>query len=179
MVIRSDLESLFEKHGVSDYRWLDPKAIVVSQWVRMKCMFGCGDYGRRACCPPNMPSVAECRQFFDEYSTAAIFHFEKRVARPEDRHVWGQASNDGLMKLERTVFLAGHERAFLLLMACCSLCAECTTTKQECKNPKLARPVPEALAVDVYSTARQCGYPIHVLSDYAQTMHRYAFIMIE
>jgi predicted metal-binding protein len=172
MVIRSDLESLFEKHGVSDYRWLDPKAIVVSQWVRVKCMFGCGDYGRRACCPPNMPSVAECRQFFDEYSTAAIFHFEKAVAGPEDRHVWGQAINDGLMKLERNVFLAGHERAFLLLMACCSLCAEC-------ENPKLARPVPEALAVDVYSTARQYGYPIHVLSGYAQTMHRYAFIMIE
>ena len=179
MANRTDLDSLFKEHGFADYRWLDPKAVQVSQWVRMKCMFGCGDYGRRACCPPNVPSVAECRQFLSEYSSAAIFHFEKAVDRPEDRHAWGQAINEELMKLERHVFLAGHERAFLLLMACCSLCAECTATRQDCKNPRLARPVPEAFAIDVFSTARQCGYPIHVLSDYTQTMHRYAFIMIE
>jgi len=33
--------------------------------------------------------------------------------------------------------------------------------------------------VDVFATARQCGYPIEVLSDYAQAMNRYAFLLIE
>jgi predicted metal-binding protein len=46
-------------------------------------------------------------------------------------------------------------------------------------EPKLARPTPEALGVDVYSTVRKANYPIQVLSDYSQMMNRYAFILIE
>jgi predicted metal-binding protein len=45
------LEALIRKHGYSDFRWIDPKEIVVAQWVRMKCRFGCPDYGQNACCP--------------------------------------------------------------------------------------------------------------------------------
>jgi hypothetical protein len=35
------------------------------------------------------------------------------------------------------------------------------------------------MGVDVFSTVRQCGFPIQVLSDYAQVMNRYAFLLIE
>jgi hypothetical protein len=35
------------------------------------------------------------------------------------------------------------------------------------------------MAVDVYATVRQYGYPIEVLKDYGQPMNRYAFLMIE
>jgi hypothetical protein len=35
------------------------------------------------------------------------------------------------------------------------------------------------MAVDVFSTVRSMGYPIEVLSDYRQTMNRYAFLLIE
>ena len=35
-----DLESLFRKHGYTDYRWFDPEPVVAAQWIRMKCMFG-------------------------------------------------------------------------------------------------------------------------------------------
>jgi hypothetical protein len=35
------------------------------------------------------------------------------------------------------------------------------------------------MAMDVFSTVRQCGYPIEVLSDYSQPMNRYAFLLIE
>jgi predicted metal-binding protein len=34
--------------------------------VRMKCMYGCASYGRKACCPPNTPTVAECERFLKE-----------------------------------------------------------------------------------------------------------------
>ena len=43
----------------------------------------------------------------------------------------------------------------------------------------LARPSPEALAVDVFGTVRSLGFPIEVLSDYDQTMNRYAFLLVE
>jgi predicted metal-binding protein len=51
--------------------------------------------------------------------------------------------------------------------------------RSECKEPRSARPTPEAMAVDVFSTVRKIGYPIEVLSDYRQAMNRYAFLMIE
>lgn len=176
---RKELEVLFEKHGYTDLKWINPKAIVVSQWVRMKCMFGCANYGRNASCPPSVPSVSECRQFFDEYSTAVVLHFEKAVDKPQDRHTWSRGVNQALLELEREVFLSGYERAFLLFMDSCCICADCTGVRDECKNPQSARPSPESMAVDVFSTVREYGYPIEVLSDYSQAMNRYAFLLIE
>jgi predicted metal-binding protein len=174
-----ELEPLFEEHGFTDFRWIEPTKVIVSQWVRMKCMFGCPEYGSNASCPPNVPSVQECRRFFDEYHTAAVFHFAKRVDQPEDRHAWTREVNLALLELERKVFLSGYEKAFLLFMDNCGLCAECVGAREECKNPKSSRPTPEAMAMDVYATVRQYGYHIQVLSDYSQEMNRYAFLMIE
>ena len=37
---RKKLEELFRKHGYEDFKWMDPRGIVVAQWARMKCMFG-------------------------------------------------------------------------------------------------------------------------------------------
>ena len=175
----AELDALFTRYGYKDFKWIKAETIVVSQWVRMKCMFGCGEYGKNGSCPPNVPSVSECERFFGEYSAAVIFHFEKKVERPEDRHAWSSKVNAKLVKLEREVFLSGYERAFLLFMDSCSICADCEKERQNCKHPRLSRPSPEAMAVDVYSTVRQFGFPIEVRTDYSQKMDRYAFLMIE
>jgi predicted metal-binding protein len=173
------LEHLFHEHGYTNFRWIDPREIVVAQWVRMKCAFGCGEYGHNASCPPNTPSVPECRAFFEEYTTAVILHFPKAMEDPEARHAWSREVNQGLVKLERAVFLAGFPKAFLLAMDSCELCSECTGSRGTCKHPRQARPSPEAMAVDVFSTVRKYGYPIQVLADYTQTMNRYAFLLVE
>jgi predicted metal-binding protein len=175
---RKRLDRLFKEKGYTDYKWIDPHKIIVAQWVRMKCMFGCVEYGKNACCPPNVPSVSECERFFHEYQNAVIFRFEKAVDRPEDRHKWSKKVNIKLAKLERDVFLAGYERAFLLLMDSCCICEDCTAIREACKEPRSARPSPESMAVDVYSTARQFGFPIEVRTNYSQEMNRYAFLMI-
>jgi predicted metal-binding protein len=176
--LRTELDGLFAKHGYSDFKWIDPQKIVVSQWVRMKCMFGCGEYGHGGACPPNVPSVAECERFFGEYTHAVILRFEKKVGRPEDRHKWTRGVNTKLLKLEREVFLAGYERVFLMFMDSCCMCGDCTGKRAECRQPRSARPAPEAMAVDVYSTVRQFGFPVQVLTEYTQAMNRYAFLMV-
>jgi predicted metal-binding protein len=179
MISKKKLEELFRAHGFRDFRWLDPKEIVLGQWVRMKCLYGCVEYGRTATCPPHAPSVEDCERFFREYRRCAVFHFEKRVERPEDRHAWSRKINLGLLKLEQEVFMAGLVKAFLLYMDSCNICLECSGSRAGCKEPKLARPTPDALGVDVYTTVRKLGYPIKVLSDYRQVMNRYAFLMID
>jgi predicted metal-binding protein len=176
---RKELEALFQRHGCTDYKWMDPKDVVVAQWARMKCAFGCGNYGHCGTCPPNVPSVAEIREFFSEYGTGVIFHFQQKVAKPEDRHAWSRGVNQGLLKLEREVFLAGYYKAFLLFMDSCGLCSECTGVREKCKNPRMARPSPESMAVDVFATVRKYGFPIEVLAEYSQAMNRYSFLLIE
>jgi hypothetical protein len=42
----------------------------------------------------------------------------------------------------------------------------------------MARPSPEGMAMDVYTTVRQFGFPINVRTDYDQKMDRYAFLMV-
>ena len=116
-------------------------------------------------CPPNVPSVSDCRQFFNEYKSAGIIHFAKTVDKPEDRHSWIPMVNGHLVALEREVFLSGYQKAFVLVLDNCSLCEDCVEARSECKNPKFARPTPEAMAVDVYSTVLNHDYTIQVLSD--------------
>ncbi len=176
---RKELEKMLKRHGYDDYKWTDSKSIVVAQWARMKCMFGCKNYGKCGTCPPNTPSVAECKEFVREYKTCVVFRFTKRVAKPEDRFAWTRKVNLKLLKLEREVFLSGYYKAFLIFMDSCNLCTSCPGIKQLCKNPKMSRPTPESMAIDVYATVRKIGYPIDVLYDYSQEMNRYAFLFIE
>jgi predicted metal-binding protein len=174
-----DLQDLFAKHGFSDYRFLDPSEIVVAEWVRMKCLYGCREYGKNAACPPNAPSVDQCARFFREYKRSAVFHFAKTVEKPEDRHAWSRKVNLDLLKLEQDVFKAGFVKVFLLFMDSCNVCLECAASRTACKELRLSRPTPDALAMDVYSTVRKLGYPIKVLSDYDQEMNRYAILLID
>jgi predicted metal-binding protein len=173
------LEKTFRSRGYDDYVWMDPKQIVVSQWVRMKCLFGCKSRGKSGACPPNVPSVSECQAFFKGYTRGVVFHFTKKVEKPEDRFAWTRKINLKLLELEREVFLLGYYKAFLLFMDSCNLCESCAGTREQCQNPKLSRPTPEGMAVDVFSTVRKLGYPIEVLSDYVQEMNRYAFLLIK
>jgi predicted metal-binding protein len=174
----SKLEQIFIQQGFDDYRWIKASAIEVAHWVRFKCMFGCTSYGLKGTCPPQVPSVEECRTFFSEYEDAVIFHFARKLKKPEDRVPWSRELSIKLIKLEREVFRAGFHKAFMLFMDECRLCSDCAGTRVACINKDDARPGPESLAVDVFSTVRSVGYPIEVLSNYDQEMNRYALLMI-
>ena len=179
MATRKQLEATFRAHGQTEFRWVKPSQIVVAHWVRMKCQFGCQDYGHNPSCPPNLPAVADCARFFWEYRRAVIFHHAARLHHPNDRHAWTNRKIRELLGLEREVFLGGAEKAFLLALDNCHLCKVCSGDRRACKLPRLARPTPEAMAVDVFATVRAAGFPIRVLSTTAETMNRYAILLVD
>jgi len=179
MADRKKLESIFRNHGCSDLKWMDPHDTVVSPWVRFKCMFGCGDYGMAAACPPNLPGLDECRALFDAYTEAALFHFAGSVEDPEDRHEWTKKINESLLAVEREVFIEGHYKAFVIYIDPCNICADCVPEKEGCRNPKEARPSLEGLGVDVFATVRKQGYEINVLKSYSEKMNRFGMLLIE
>ena len=173
------IETILHEQGYEDYKWLDPQEIVVAQWVRLKCEFGCSSYGKVASCPPNAPTVEECQHFFSDYKRSLVLHFQKIAPEKAERKTWSARTNLKLVKLEQAIFKAGYHKSFLLFMDSCEICAECVPARADCKEPKLSRPTPEGMAVDVFSTVRKLGYPIEVLSDINQVMNRYAFLMVE
>jgi len=70
------------------------------------------------------------------------------MKQPENRHNWSKKINAKLVQLEREVFLAGCERAFLLFMDSCCFCQECSGTRATCQEPRMARPSPEGMCAD-------------------------------
>ena len=179
MVDKKSLNTLFAENGYDDYTWIKARDIEISQWTRLKCMFGCGSYGSNASCPPHVPLVDECRSFFSEYTDGVIFHFQEKIYDIRKYVEWSRKVNMKLLKLERSVFLSGYRKAFLLFIDECELCAECAGTRSDCRNPRGARPSTEGIGIDVYTTVRKHGLPIQVLKDYDEPMNRYAVLMVE
>ena len=174
----TQVERIFRNYDLV-YKWIKPSDIVVSNWVRMKCVYGCPTYGRCASCPPNTPSVKECRDFFDEYSDIAVFRFPVYVDKPGDRKEKMREITRKLLRLEKEIFLSGNEKSFLLPPDSCTFCEECVSSREACKQPELSRPPPEALAMDVFSTVRNVDFPIRVLKNYDERMNRYAFLLVK
>ena len=176
---REALDKLLSEMGFANYMWIDPRKIVVAQWVRMKCRYGCSGYGSNASCPPNVPSVAECERFLSEYRSGVIIRYAKKMDTKEELSAWYRSENKKLLELERKVFLSGYQKAFVILMNPCNFCKECGDADGNCIQPKNSRPAPEGFAIDVYSTAHSAGLPIQVVTDHQQEMNRYGFLLVE
>ena len=179
---KADLErigKIARNHGFGDFKWIDPKQMITGHWVRAKCIYGCPRYGLKACCPPEVPSVEECRSLFKEFHKGLFFHLPKKFEDPQMRFTWAREVNRKVLAFEREVFLAGFHKAFIFTPAPCGICGECKPHKRECRNPSLARPTLEAYGVDVFTTARKFGYPIEVLNQYDQETNRYGLLLVE
>lgn len=179
MTEATQIEEILNNHGYADFKWMSGKDVLVRQWVRFKCTYGCESYGMKGGCPPSAPSIEECREFFAEYERILVMHLKVKLDHPDDRRGWSRDQNMKLLKLERDIFLAGHHKAFLLFMDECRICEVCGGTRLHCENPHLSRPCPEGLGVDVFGTVRPLGFPIHVLRDFDQEMNRYAFLLVD
>jgi predicted metal-binding protein len=173
------IENLSRTHGFGLFKWIDPREIVTGYWVRTKCIYGCPSYGKRACCPPENPSLGECQSLFAEYQRGLFFHLPIKAGDPQKRHAWARKINGSALALEREIFLKGFHKAFIFLPSPCNLCSDCKGRKNECANPSKARPTLESYCVDVFATARKFGYTINVLQDYEDEMNRYGAILIE
>ncbi len=151
-----------------DARIIPAESVFVAQWVREKCRFGCGGYGQRLTCPPRSPTPEETKRMLSHYKFALLVHGDENT--PVNRIV---------AKLERKIFLDGHERAFAFGCGPCLLCDDCPTDPEGCRHPDEARPSMEAAGIDVYSTVRAQGLPIEVLKDEKAKPNYYGLVLIE
>jgi predicted metal-binding protein len=154
--------------GAVDAKLISTDTVVTAQWVRLKCQFGCGGFGKSLTCPPHSPTPEKTAQALREYRTAILVHSD------------GEASiTQLLVHLERRAFLDGYYKAFALVAGPCELCKSCHPEKGDCRHPHKARPAMEACGIDVYQTARNNGMPIEVVIRSASPQNYYGLLLLE
>ena len=116
--------------------------------------------------PAQLPDPKQTRRTLDGYTAAILAHFgaNGRVTK-------------SMVTLEREVFLQGYHKVLALGAGPCNLCKSCP--EDGCKHPDKARPSMEACGIDVFSTARNNGYPIEVVVDESSEQNYYGLLLIE
>ena len=153
--------------GASDAKLIAPEDVSTAEWVRLRCQYGCGMYGRCLTCPPHSPTPEQTRRVLDEFSTAVLIHSD------------GEADVCEIATtIEREAFLDGHYKAFGFHAGPCQSCDECDTSAP-CRNPSLARPAMEAAGIDVFATAHAAGLPLEVARTRRCPQNYYSLVLIE
>jgi len=156
------------KSGVRDARIIRPSEVETAGWVRLKCQFGCGGYGRCLVCPPFTPSAGEMRKVLDAYRRAILIHCTR------DADVKAIVA-----ELERSIFLRGAWKVFGLGAGPCYFCKDCPVEEEQCRYPERARPAMEACGIDVFSTVKKFGLPIEVVRTTRQCPNYYGLILVD
>ncbi len=133
--------------GFRKIKAVSPRDMVLQPWVRLKCRFGCSEYGRNRQCPPFSPDADEMCKILSEYKRTILVE----GAPP------GPVFHNQLLELERLCFLEGYHKALAFGAGPCLLCSPCEITRT-CRYPDKARPALEACGVDVYETVRRAGW---------------------
>jgi predicted metal-binding protein len=162
--------------GVSEAKLIDVKNVMVGEWVRLKCQYGCGGYGQCLTCPPYSPPPEFTRKLLADYKTGLLLQI-RNISWKEDEKILLRFKNI-IADLEREIFLDGYYKAFGMTAGPCLFCRTCDTSRV-CKYPRRARPAMEACGIDVYQTARNAGMTLEVVKSRESLCSYLSLILIE
>ncbi|OPX71296.1 MAG: hypothetical protein A4E38_01045 [Methanoregulaceae archaeon PtaB.Bin108] len=171
----------------AEVRVIPSHDIVVSDWVRFKCRFGCKGFGKHLSCPPYAPTPGETRTMIKEYETGLLLRFDGIPGHPdlspdqipEDFHPFFRDLilwvNGTVHLLEKTAFYDDFYKAFGFGAYPCIYCEHQHCVAEEhpgivdesirrmCRHMDMVRPSMEAAGMDVFSTARNAGWMLHTV----------------
>jgi len=153
-----------------------PDQVVVAEWVRLKCQYGCGGYGMCLTCPPHSPTPEVTRQVLRHYRQALLLRVEGTGWEQEDQQC--RRLNEVVVALERELFLAWYHRAWGMGAGPCVFCETCNLAGP-CRFPRQARPSMESSGIDVYTTVRQAGWEIEVVQTPEAPFRLFALVLME
>ncbi|NLI80609.1 MAG: DUF2284 domain-containing protein [Deltaproteobacteria bacterium] len=168
--------------GTGELILIDVDQICVADWVQWKCKYGCKNYGRSWCCPPETPTPEQARAILKDYREAilirnsgkSINHYrENNQKRRQQVHGWKST-----VALERRLFLAGYYKAFALVSESCALCRECSYP-ESCKFPMNRRPPVESFSIDVFQTLENIGMGFRIAKNVVEEHNTYSIILLD
>jgi predicted metal-binding protein len=180
-------------------REIPARDVIVSQWVRFKCRYGCKGYGKHMGCPPYGPSVEDTRNMVSEYETGILVRFDGIPGHadlrpdeiPADFHPFFRDLilwvNGTIHLLEKTAFYDDFHKAFGFGGYPCIYCEHehCVaeeepgivdeSIRRKCRHMDLVRPTMEGAGMDVFGTARRVGWELHTVPcqdlEYGKIVH--------
>lgn len=186
MQLDEDLKALCQKAvelGASGTAVVDIAKIRAGIWTRIKCQYGCPNYGSNLCCPPYTPDYDKMRQLLAEYQQGILVEYTMPIdnkAELDFAKIDLSMSNnllDILLAVEKDAFFRNHYRAFALKAGRCHLCEKCNLEK--CIHPTKARPSLEACGIDVFALAEDNGFPMKVLTGPVDELKIYGLVLVE
>ena len=174
-ILEEELKKLAFEDGAYVLMPIDPNEIVVSNWVRLKCQYGCPSYAKKLSCPPYSPTPDDTRQILKEYSKAYLIGFTgsifKKYGTQKYSEIFPKALKNirkSIFELEKHAFLSGYYKSFTYgFCGPCTLCEQCVVEEGvlSCENAKESRPSMEAAGIDVFETVRNAGLELEVLNE--------------
>jgi len=143
--------------------------IVFDPRVALKCIFGCGDFGKFHTCPYQKShlSMKEYQEIFKHYSWGIIIG-------GANKHISQKIS----FEIERACFLDGYHFAFSL--SDCGLCKTCAKVSgEDCRVPQKARPAFHSIGIDVFKTVKKFDLPLFVAQDHDSETNWYSAVFVE
>ncbi len=162
----------------AEARRIDPCVVATAEWVRMKCRYGCPDYGTSFACPPSSPTPSETRRLLDEYAAALLLRVA--VDPGGDAAEQSRRLSRIALTLERELFLDGFYQAFAIIAG--GFCTPCDTREclaaGRCLYPDHARPSIAASGIDVFATSAAAGWPLRIVRDGDDPYRLFALVLV-
>ena len=105
-VMDEKIEALLKKSlefGAEKAKIIDTNSVVVEEWVRWKCLYGCAFCGKDAYHPPYAPDAESTKKIMREYSKAVLMTGSK-----------GKALTEAAVRLEGEAYHMGYYKAFAM-----------------------------------------------------------------
>ena len=161
-------EQIALSHGANNVVSVTPDEIVFDERTLLKCMFGCGDWGKGCTCPsrPGALTPADYERMLKKYKTVMIIHStDKKIAQ------------NASFEVEREAYFDGDVLAFS--MSDCAICADCAgRSNKPCFNAAKARPAFHSVGIDVFMTAKNLGLPLRPLRYEGEEQNWYSAVWL-
>ena len=160
---------LAKSYGAVNVVAVTPDEIVFDGRTILKCMFGCGDWGKGCTCPSRYGALStdEWEKLLRKYSTVLIIHANDK-----------KTTQNASLAIENEAYLDGNALSFS--MSDCALCSECAgMVGQPCRQVMKARPAFHSVGIDVFKTAHNLGLPLKALRDKDEEQNWYAAVWLD
>src|ERR1700690_1397988 len=97
-ILEAELEKLAFKEDACIILTINPEDVVVGNWVRLKCQYGCPSYGKKLSCPPYSPTPEDTRKVLEEYSKAYLIGYSGSIFKGYGEEKFGEVFPKALKK---------------------------------------------------------------------------------
>lgn len=153
--------------GFDDVIEIATDSVVVTEFAKNKCTFGCSSAYLKHCQANEIP--------FDE--TARLLASYSRAFLIKGTPGTGEFQRK-ILAAERLAFTDGFHKALAFWAGPCHICATCDLTKP-CLNTKNRRPSMEGSGIDVFETVRNNGETLKTLATKDEFIKYYGLLLLD